>query len=137
MKFVLTPEGSLAGSFLDFLGKLAYYLVCCSHGAFKPSFNLLPTKYTLITRMPSDFIIPISAPNKRRSFSFVALCFNDLILFMEKKKKRKSLSYCSRARARTAADNCGVKRLVYKRGAGEGDSLLFLVCPFQGGSPNQ
>ena len=87
VKFVLTPEGSLAGSFPDFLGKLAYYLVCCSHGAFKPSFNLLPTKYTLITRMPSDFIIPISAPNKRRSFSFVALCFNDLILFMEKKKK--------------------------------------------------
>ena len=51
--------------------------------------------------MPSDFIIPISAPNKLRSFSFVALCFNDLILFME--KKRKSLGYCSRARARAAA----------------------------------
>lgn len=101
VKFALTPEGSLAGSFPDFLGKLAYYLVCCSHGAFKPSFNLFPTKYTLITRMPSDFIIPISAPNKLRSFSFVALCFNDLILFME--KKRKSLSYCSRARARAAA----------------------------------
>lgn len=51
--------------------------------------------------MPSDFIIPISAQNKLRSLSFVALCFNDLILFMD--KRRKSQNYWSRAGARTTA----------------------------------
>lgn len=107
------PRRLLSWVFPDFLQSVGLLAVCCSPWNFQPSFNFLPTKYPLFTGMPSDFTLSPSAQNKLRSLSFVALCFNDTVLFMDKEKISELL--WSGSWGKDNSTSLGVKHLVTKR----------------------